>query len=285
MNAIIIAPSIADSNLEFAPEELQRAINFLHPERVLMNSVTLRTIADQVADRTWDYVFVMGHGAAQGVQLSDGTHWTADEIIQTFKGREPKLLYFNTCDSLDIAVQAFESLGSSVIFTRVQVPDRQAFTTGVELARALAETGDVREAYERSRPVSSRNYILLNGTIRANASSSAGDLAKLILEANSDMVRRMSALDKRIDGLEQKLRGIENTLDQWVSLGPTYPRTNRVMWSVGFVLFSLVLIISSAEVIEHLQISVGAWVLLVIVLGGSSFIFLAAGLNFLPWRF
>lgn len=284
MNAIVIAPSLVDSNLEFAPEELQRAINYLHPERVLMNSVTLQTISDQVASRQWDYVFVMGHGATQGIRLSDGSFWTADEVIQTFKGREPKLIYFNTCESLDLAVQAFESLGCSVIFTRVEVPDRQAFTTGVELARALAETNSIRESYERSRPPSSRNYILLNGTIRANSPSPAGDLARLILEANSDVARRISALDKRLDEVDERIRDLGKTIDAWEQRGPVFPPPNRVMWSVGFLLFTMILILSSAEVISFLRISLPAWILLVILLSGASFTFLAAGLNLLPWR-
>lgn len=284
MNAIVISPSLTDSRLEFAAEELQRVINFLHPERVLVNAVTLQVIADQVADRQWDYVFILGHGSSQGIALSNGEFWTADELIQTFKGREPKLIYFNTCESLDVAVQAFESLGCSVIFTRVEIPDRQAFVTGVELARALSETKDIREAYERSRPPSSRNYILLNGTIRANSASPAGDLARLILESNMDVARRIALLHKRLDSLDVQIEELGTVIHDWKNRGPTFPPTNRLMWAIGYILLILVLIISGAEVIRFLELSLPAWILLVILLGGASFTFLAAGLNILPWR-
>lgn len=284
VNAIVISPSLTDSRLEFAAEELQRVINFLHPERVLVNAVTLQVIADQVADRQWDYVFILGHGSSQGIALSNGEFWTADELIQTFKGREPKLIYFNTCESLDVAVQAFESLGCSVIFTRVEIPDRQAFVTGVELARALSETKDIREAYERSRPPSSRNYILLNGTIRANSASPAGDLARLILESNMDVARRIALLHKRLDSLDVQIEELGTVIHDWKNRGPTFPPTNRLMWAIGYILLILVLIISGAEVIRFLELSLPAWILLVILLGGASFTFLAAGLNILPWR-
>lgn len=284
VNAIVISPSLTDSRLEFAAEELQRVTNFLHPERVLVNAVTLQVIADQVADRQWDYVFILGHGSSQGIALSNGEFWTADELIQTFKGREPKLIYFNTCESLDVAVQAFESLGCSVIFTRVEIPDRQAFVTGVELARALSETKDIREAYERSRPPSSRNYILLNGTIRANSASPAGDLARLILESNMDVARRIALLHKRLDSLDVQIVELGATIHDWEHRGPTFPPTNRLMWTIGHIPFTLVLVISSTEVIKFLDLSLPAWILLVILLSGASFTFLAAGLNILPWR-
>lgn len=76
------------------------------------------------------------------------------------------LTVMNTCSSREVAEKAAEELGTAFIATITEVPDRQAFITGVLFTQKLAAGYDYVEAWKLAKPGQSHPFILIEA--RAN---------------------------------------------------------------------------------------------------------------------
>lgn len=99
----------------------------------------------------WDVLWFATHGTREGLLFSDGAI-TAVSLIPLVRAAGAYLIVLNSCESAAVAEELCSTVGADVIATVISVPDDTAYTTGAYLAHWLAQTGDPRLAYDRSRP-------------------------------------------------------------------------------------------------------------------------------------
>ena len=200
---LVIAPP---SDLEYAGAEVQRIANAIGAT-LLIDNVTLRTVLDAL--RTpWDSIWFVGHGDLDGIRLGD-TSLTASMLVQALRQSPPALVVINTCESIHIATRLHE-IGTAVICTITKVTDAGALVTNVRLAEELAAGADVTTAYERSRPDSNVEYLLLNGRARLNGQSVSDDTNRLVLQVYNQ-------LGQMHDELRDLRRNLQRTSPQVVA--------------------------------------------------------------------
>jgi hypothetical protein len=194
---LVIAPP---TDLEYAGAEVDTIVNALGAE-LISDNVTFRALLDKLAGRKWRYVFFAGHGTSDGIMLEDGLV-SPSSLIQMIKANPPDLLVLNTCSSIDIAVRVKEETGVDCIGTIIDIPDRDAYVTIAQLARALAKGLDVATAYDLSRPARERLYTYQNGKLRMNGGNRQDDRDRLLLE----VFKKLDRIDDRMRVLESPRR-------------------------------------------------------------------------------
>ena len=194
LGVLLIAPSVAD--LPSAGDEVQRVINLLHPQ-VVIGTVTTSDVLDALQSGSYDVVWFLGHSGPQGLQLTDGVLSPA-HLTQILRQSPPSLVVLNSCSSIHTAMQVHDDLQTAVICTVLDVPDIDAYVTGAALAGALAQGLDFTDAYNRSRPASNRQYVMLNGSVRLNGVNELDDVHRLIIATASDLQREMSGMLREV---------------------------------------------------------------------------------------
>jgi hypothetical protein len=192
---LVIAPP---TDLEYAGAEVDAIVNALGAE-LMSDNVTFRALVNKLAERKWRYVFFAGHGTPDGIELEDGPI-SPSSLVQLIKSNPPELLVINTCSSIDIAVRVMEDAGVPCIGTIIDIPDRDAYVTISQLARALARGLDVATAYDLSRPSRERLYTYQNGKLRMNGGNRQEDRDRLLLE----VFKKLDRIDERLRVLETK---------------------------------------------------------------------------------
>jgi hypothetical protein len=194
---LVIAPP---TDLEYAGAEVDAIVNALGAE-LMSDNVTFRAVVDKLSVRKWRYVFIAAHGTPDGIQLEDGL-LSPSSLVQLLKANPPDLVVINTCSSLDIAVRVKEEAGVDCIGTIIDIPDRDAYVTISQLARALAKGLDVATAYHLSRPSRERLYTYQNGKLHMNGGNRQEDRDRLLLE----VFKKLDRIDERMRTLEQDVR-------------------------------------------------------------------------------
>ncbi len=246
---LLIAPRV---DLPNAQAEQQRIINALHPE-VLIGDVVVSDVLDAIQAAQYDVVWFLGHSGPQGLQLTDGVLSPA-HLTQILRQSPPGLVVLNSCSSLHIAMQVHDDLQAAVICTVLDVPDVDAYVTGAALAGALAQGLDFTEAYNRSRPASNRQYVMLNGSVRLNGANELDDVHRLIMATASDLQREMSGMLREVvqtartvetikrdvaDMRDEQQRVRTELAGQPDRYAATLTRKRALSWGSGFALFLL----------------------------------------------
>lgn len=265
---LLIAP---DSGLQHAADETQRIINALRPE-VLLGEVTTTDVLDRIAAGTFDIVWFLGHSGPDGLQLTDGVLSPA-HLTQILRQSPPSLVVLNSCSSIHTAMQVHDDLQTAVICTVLDVPDIDAYITGAALAGALAQGLDTTEAYQRSRPASNRQYVMLNDSVRLNGVNELDDVHRLIMATASDLQQEMSGMLHEVVQTARTVETIKRdvadmrTEQQRVRVelsaqpdryAATLTRKRALSWGAGFVLF-----LAAYAVIEFREMfAIPVWVAL-----------------------
>lgn len=262
LGVLLIAPSVAD--LPSAGDEVQRVINLLHPQ-VVIGTVTTSDVLDALQSGSYDVVWFLGHSGPQGLQLTDGVLSPA-HLTQILRQSPPSLVVLNSCSSIHTAMQVHDDLQTAVICTVLDVPDIDAYVTGAALAGALAQGLDFTDAYNRSRPASNRQYVMLNGSVRLNGVNELDDVHRLIMATASDLQREMSGMLREVEAIRRDVADMRTEqrrvrvelAGQPDRYAATLTRRRALSWGAGFILFML-----SYGIIEFREMfSIPVWVAL-----------------------
>lgn len=157
MRALIIAPHHPD--LPNVAAEVA-AVSNAHPGHLLQGQVDERDIAQAVAPGGYDLFWCCTHSTRDGILLNNGI-LPASRLITYITASGASIVMLNTCESIHLAAQIVDATTASVIATISDLPDTLAATTGALFARQLAQLGDPRAAYQRSKPGQNRTYVYL----------------------------------------------------------------------------------------------------------------------------
>ena len=160
MKILLVAPN---TNLTLAAAETQDLVNThgLRIESMLGNVTQVDVTRKLRTAKGYDVLWLSTHGNADGVLLSDGI-LTSSALTALVCDRF-ELVYLNTCSSASVAQMIQNETDATVVCTVQDIPDADAYRTGSLFAEALAESGDYREAYDRSMPGGNRLYLCLAG--------------------------------------------------------------------------------------------------------------------------
>lgn len=221
MRILLIAPRVGLGQ----DEEVQRVINWLHPDRVLLGTVTADEVLDVLGLAHYEVIWFAAHGTSQGIELSDGLLRTND-LVQLLRGRQVQCIFLNTCDSVSVAIRLHDAIKTAaVVATAAEVDDVVAARTGSLFAEYVAQGKSWREAYELSKPVEN-DYVYINDTMVGN------EMLTLMDEIRKSEERVKAALTDESQELRSRLAALE------AQRRPSVRR--RVQWTLGFILFSYV---------------------------------------------
>jgi hypothetical protein len=109
-----------------------------------------------------DVIWLATHGDGGGVLLSRGK-LSIDSLTPYVRTACAKLVVFNTCESVQVANLLMQEADVDVIATIRPLGDQVAGRTAALFARNLLQTGNYREAYEKSQPGGgNRDYVYLS---------------------------------------------------------------------------------------------------------------------------
>jgi hypothetical protein len=161
-------------------------------------------LLDELSNGQYDVLWVCSHGTAAGIVLSDGIV-SGETLAQVVRSSDVNLVVLNTCDSITTAQQLQNETRADVIATIEEVPDREAFQTGVLFARALAQTNNIAEAYNIANPGGgNRSYIHLGGAVPNQIERQGRD--------------NQTTVEERLSRLEQLNNDTQKTLERIVTL-------------------------------------------------------------------
>lgn len=159
VRVLLVAP---ESDLEYAQAEVQDILRSGLIVTPLLGKVRQQDLVREVERASYGTIWFVTHGSLAGIQLSDGI-MPASAISAIVRGRF-KVVVLNTCESVGAAQMLQSETGADIICTIAEVDDQAAYRTGSLLAKALAQTGDIRMAYARSRPGYNTDYLYLAST-------------------------------------------------------------------------------------------------------------------------
>lgn len=154
-------PPLEVKQLQFGIDEVVELVNRLDGTLCAGRKATLSGLLDYF-EESWDIVWIITHGEEAGWYLSDGLV-NASEMIGMIRACGAWLTVMNTCSSEDVARKAATELGTAFLATITEVPDRQAFITGVLFVQKLAAGYDYVEAWESVKPGQAHPYLLIEG--------------------------------------------------------------------------------------------------------------------------
>lgn len=152
-------PAVEVKELGYGNDEVAEIANLLHARLLSGRKATLHGFLDMLAEG-WDVIWLITHGEEEGWYLSDGIV-SVSETTTMIRSSGIFLTVMNTCSSEKVAREAARELGTAFICTVREVPDRQAFITGVIFAQKLAAGLDYVTAFEKARPGQDSTYVLI----------------------------------------------------------------------------------------------------------------------------
>lgn len=217
---LLVAP---DVGLPKAADEA-RAISLALNCTSLIGTVTRRDVLDALPAKQWDIIWFATHGSVDGIMLSDGTIGASD-LAALVRNTPVSLVVLNTCESRLIGLDIHYELDVDVIATVAEVDDATAYQTGVLLARNLALGMSNRDAFERSRPGSHKNFHMFSDENENRDSNTT------ILMMNEVLAMWASRLSAQIEGnarqhardiseIREEIKGMRKSVENAVGLPP-----------------------------------------------------------------
>lgn len=152
-------PEIKVDELKYGMDEVMVIVNLLGAQLCTGKQATIHGLIDILAEPT-DILWILTHGIEEGWFLNDGIV-TASETTSLLRSAGVFLTVMNSCSSYEVAQTCADELETAFICTVTEVPDRQAFISGVLFARHLASGLDYVSAWERSKPGQKHPYVLI----------------------------------------------------------------------------------------------------------------------------
>lgn len=282
MNVLLIAPR---NDLVHVDAEVQEVVNLLQPT-TLLGTVSAVDVM-RAMRRRWDLVWIASHGDEHGIKLSDSVI-TASDLSQFARGGSIGAIYLNTCSSAEIGATLHEDTGAVVIFTVTEVNDAQAFYTGAQLARHLADGRTLDEAYQLSKPHGNRDYRMIGGHMGGNEKL---DMLIQMVQESRDETRRVireleDRLNQRIDDIERKVYDELGRVRAEIARGYQIKLTPRMAatWTGGFAMLVTWILLMLTDVRSLLSIEWPvAAIISFVMLTGSVALFVSGVFGF-PFR-
>lgn len=215
---LLVAPA---TDLLYIAEEVQAIVNTTGlAVRLLQGAVAERDIGEALSRGRYDCLWLATHGNEHGVLLSNNATLPTSALTALVRGHAIPFVVLNTCSSLLTAMQINQEAHADVVATVSEVPDVEAYRTGVLLAHHLGLGSTPRAAYEASKPGGNRTYIYL---------SRCGEDSQTASHATLD--RRIAALEADVRKL---WRAINPSLRQMVSRAIFYALL-MALWSLWLI--------------------------------------------------
>jgi len=159
-STLVVAPMVDG---EYGQSEISSLVNILDANLLLGSEATSRNLIDKLNSRQWEIIWFIAHGTVSGIMLHDG-EIDSGVLTSFIRNAEPELVVLNTCQSIDVAMAIHNEVATNFICTLSDVPDRQAFFTGRQLAISIANGYSYHRSYKRSISGQNRDYIFLAGS-------------------------------------------------------------------------------------------------------------------------
>jgi len=273
MNVLLVAPA---SDLAFVDAEVQAVVNALHPTMLFGNSATIDAVMHALQAEAYDLIWFACHGTEEGLDLADG--FLAREDLTQFLRGSSAAVFLNSCNSLGVAIDLHDELSVSVICSIVKIPDEDAYHTGSLMAGHLAAGHDLRQAYDLSRPGRNRQFVFLNGSIQMSRHERLDELITMV----HGVARRLDTIEERFDDriteIEEAFGGSLNSLRYEIrgTYQMRFTRKNTVKWTLGFLIFSINILLFYSDIRHALQISAPASAIIaMMMLPVSAYLFMS----------
>lgn len=239
MKVLVIAPNEAPNAqiLYKANNEISAIVNTLHPD-LLSGDITISEFINKVKNN-YDIIWFVAHLYKEGIVFLDG-YLDAQIISQSLRDNPPDLIVFNTCDSLDSAIDIHNELGSQVVCTVADIEDTLSFSTGKALAANLLRYETYYEAYKASLPGENSQYRFIGranrGNLRVSDRGNLEDKVQLLerIVGYDPFTENQSGLYKKVED-HDKL--IEEQKDQLDRLGSKQDVANLTLFAILILVF------------------------------------------------
>lgn len=232
----IIAPK---TDLIYVPEEVLQVVTALAvpTENVLREHVSQLDVMTILRRQRWSVIWWLSHADETGILLSDGV-LTNEILVPMLRYPGADRHVINTCKSITLANLIHEETRATVIATRINVPDQQAFVTSTTMAFHLRGGKNFREAYELAKPPGNReyHYIGSNGT----EDHDRLDAIAIMLENHGRTIDelRITAQENRAAIIDLRTNVVRLTNESSQHINRRKPR-NVIQWGMAFILFVL----------------------------------------------
>lgn len=130
---MVIAPDQPGINTRPEVRQIQRR----HHMSVLDGTVTAADIYDCCRETRFDVHHYATHSGPDGVQLSDGQLFSAEDIAQVVRLKETATLFFNSCNSGKLASYAVRHGARYAVHTNIELDDDDAWKAAVAFYGSL----------------------------------------------------------------------------------------------------------------------------------------------------
>lgn len=159
IKVLMVVPS---TNLPLANAETQDVQRSGLEVTPVYSPVGLVTFTREVLASNHDGLWMAGHMDSAGNFLLDGGEMISPSALTSLVRGRFQWVFLNSCQSIFAAQGLQNETDADVICTVIDVPDIDAYRTGSLFANWLARLGDIRAAYEQSRPGANRIYLYLS---------------------------------------------------------------------------------------------------------------------------
>jgi len=234
MHVLLVAPK---TNLFYAELEVRKVSQYLNPYILEGNDVTSVRLLEELLRGTYDLLWMATHSSEEGFLLSDGVISPA-EFATDIKTSSIERLFLNSCASVHTAVLINENLGLELICSILDIPDREAFKTGMRLAYHLSRDSSFARAYELSRPIDNRQYLYLPGsmmtkgeqrTVASGVESVHEDVKRLIMLMEGNRQYNITGVLQTIEKLDQRVLRNEGRLSLMTTVLGSLTIVNVIM--------------------------------------------------------
>lgn len=155
---LVLAPQVGLPN---AAREVQRIANSGLRAHIEQSDVTVDSALQLIAQPHWRVMFFVTHGKSNYLLMEDGHLAVGVFASHMSENTATGLIYLSACKTVHVAQLLLDSCAADIICTIGEIDDADAAATSARFAEKLAETGDFRVAYEKSRPRGESEYIYL----------------------------------------------------------------------------------------------------------------------------
>lgn len=150
---------VPDADLGVLPE-VDSLFDLGYSPQVVQGNVTRERLFQVIRNREFDIIHYAGHATREGILLSDGI-FDAASIVQVARACGATLVFLNGCETAEIGQFLVDEHVGVALCTLRGINDALARETAQLFYQALARTGDVRAAYNMSKPPVKGGYTML----------------------------------------------------------------------------------------------------------------------------
>jgi len=164
---LLIVPELG---LNLAPEQdaFYPLGFYVHP---IQGEVTRERIFANVSKREFDIIHYAGDAGPAGVRLSNDHNGgmvilEASALVQIARAVKAKLVFLNGCSSIIVGQTLIDEHIPYCICTLAEIDNIMARETSQMFYQALAETHDIRTAFDLSKPPRPGAYVCLSNGVK-----------------------------------------------------------------------------------------------------------------------